>query len=299
MRVAVCIVGFRNLADVERCLAALAASDHADFEVVVCENGGEPAYDALREALAASPLPFPLRLIAAPNPGFAGGVNLCMAEAPGVDAWWVLNPDTVPEPQALSAMVRRLAVGDCQAVGGPVLLGPDRVQSWGGLWEVWRGRAVSLGYAADPADAPAAADIEARQNYLNGASMLVGRAFTDAVGRMREDYFLYCEEVEWCLRGLRAGLRLGYAADGVVLHFQGSSTGHATSVHDRSAMSVRLNERNRLLLTRDLYPARLPVVAVMALVVLVWRYGRTRAWPQLQAALKGWAQGLANQRGPQ
>lgn len=298
MRVAVCIVGYRNAEDIARCLAALDDSDYPDFEVIVCENGGEAAFRDLEVRLAADPRPrFPLRLLAAPNPGFAGGVNLCMDEAPGADAWWVLNPDTVPEPQALSAMVARLAAG-CEAVGGPVLLGPDRVQSWGGFWEVWRGRAVSMGYGEDPARAPSAGEIETKQNYLNGASMLVGRNFVDAVGRMREDYFLYCEEVEWCLRGLRAGLRLGYAPEGRVLHFQGASTGHSASIRDRSAMSVRLNERNRLLLTRDLYPARLPVVAVMALLVLAWRYGRALAWPQLRAALQGWGQGLSNRRGP-
>ena len=41
---------------------------------------------------------------------------------------------------------------------------------------------------------------------LLGASV-VGRAMLDAVGPMRDDYFLYCEEVEWCLRAKAAGLR--------------------------------------------------------------------------------------------
>ena len=299
MRVAVCIVGYRSDEDVARCLVALDASDHADLEVVVCENGGEAAFAALQTRIADGPkLRVPLRLLSADNPGFAGGVNLCMDAAPDADAWWVLNPDTVPEPQALSALVARLAVGDCGAVGGPVLLAADKVQSWGGIWETWLARAVSLGYGAPPAAEPPAADIEARQTYLNGASMLVGRALVERVGRMREDYFLYCEEVEWCLRAGRAGLKLGYAPQGRVLHFQGSTTGHSASVRDRSALSVRLNERNRLLLTRDLYAARLPVVAVLALLVFVWRYGRARAWPQLAAAFTGWRQGLANVRGP-
>lgn len=296
MKVAVCIVGYRNPDDILRCLAALELSDHSDFEVVVCENGGEAPYRALQAALAARP--YPVRVLLAPgNLGFAGGANRCIAEAPDADAWWVLNPDTVPEPQALSALVARLAAGDCEAVGGPVLLGDGVLQSYGGHWQTWIARAVSMGYGDDPARTPPAAQVERAQNYLNGASMLIGRAFVEKVGLMREDYFLYSEEVEWCLRGRRAGLRLGFAPAGRVLHYQGSSTGHSASLRDRSALSVHLNERNRLLLTRDLFAARLPVVAVLALLQLTQRYGRAGAWRQLGHAAAGWLAGLRNMRG--
>ena len=44
MRVAVCIVGFRNAADIANCLTALSASAHRDFQVVICENGGQAAF---------------------------------------------------------------------------------------------------------------------------------------------------------------------------------------------------------------------------------------------------------------
>ena len=47
MHVAVAIVGFRNAGDIVHCLAALGASTHTDFEVVICENGGAAAYQAL------------------------------------------------------------------------------------------------------------------------------------------------------------------------------------------------------------------------------------------------------------
>ena len=96
--VAVCIVGYRNPDDFVLCLAALARSRHADFEVVVCENGGPEAFDQLTKVLpAALPGGQPVRAILAPgNLGYAGGVNVCLAAAPDADAWWILNPDTEP-----------------------------------------------------------------------------------------------------------------------------------------------------------------------------------------------------------
>ena len=126
-------------------------------------------------------------------------MNAGISASPEADAWWVLNPDTQPQPKALTALVERLERGDCQAVGG-VLLHPDgTVQGYGGHWSASLGRPSSLGWGT-PGDKPIDPQaIEARQNYLLGASMLVGRAFVERAGLMREDYFLYCEEVEWCL----------------------------------------------------------------------------------------------------
>lgn len=299
MHVSIAIVGYRNAADIVRCLQALAAAAHEDFDIVICENGGAEAFAALRAALPqALPGGQPVTLVEAPgNLGFAGGVNVCLREAPRSDAWWVLNPDTVPHPNALSAMVERLATGDCDAVGCVLQLPNGRVQSRGGYWQSWLARAVSIdnGGSLDKPTDPKA--IERRQNYLNGASMLIGKRFLEAVGPMREDYFLYCEEVEWCLRGLAAGKRLGFAPDALVFHSQGATTGAGGKASGVPRLPIYLSERNRLLVTRDHYPGRLPVVALSALAVFVFRCVRSRAWRQLGYGLSGWVAGLSNRRG--
>ena len=299
MHVAVAIVGFRNPDDIVQCLAALERSTHANFEVVICENGGPAAYAALTAAIpAVLPGGQPVRaILASGNLGYAGGVNVCLAAAPDADAWWVLNPDTCPEPDALRALTDRLARGDCEAVGCPVHLQSGKVQSYGGHWSGWLARPVSIGHGG-PQDAPVdVAAIERGQNYLNGASMLVGRRFLETVGLMREDYFLYCEEVEWCLRALARGMRLGFAPDAIVLHAQGTTTGAGGHLAGRSRLSVYLGERNKILTTRDCYPGLLPVAALAALVAHLRRFGPAGAWAQLRYGLEGWWDGLMNRRG--
>jgi GT2 family glycosyltransferase len=299
MHVAVSIVGFRNVSDIVACLAALEAGAHADFEVVVCENGGPAAYAALAAAV-----PSRLRggqavtLVEAPgNLGYAGGVNVCLAAAPGADAWWVLNPDTRPEPDALAAAVARLAAGDCDAAGSLLYRPNGTVQAYGYRWRSWLARAVSLGIGRrleDPVDASA---VERAQTFLNGAAMLVGRRFLEAVGPMREDYFLYCEEVEWCLRGLARGMRLGFAPASLVLHEQGTTTGTGGRPAEAPRTPTYLNERNRILLTRDCFPGRAPLVSVAALVLLLLRCMRHGAWRQLGYGLEGWWAGVRGERG--
>lgn len=127
--------------------------------------------------------------------------------------------------------------------------------------------------------------------------MLIGRRFFEAVGPMREDYFLYCEEVEWFLRGRTKGMRLGFAPEARVLHMAGTTTGSHEAFNRMPKTPVYLNERNRILVTRDLWPAMTPVVALGALGVIAARFGRRGAWRQMGFALAGWMAGLANRRG--
>ena len=179
MHVAVIIVGFRNVPDIERCLGALEESAHEDFKVLICENGGDTAYEALTAALPpALAGGQQVRAVKAPgNAGYAGGVNIGMRMTPDADAWWILNPDTLPDRQALATLVERLSKGDCQAVGGTQYFADGRVQSDGGRWRPWLARAESIGHGRRLSSAPDARSVERAMNYITGASMLVSREF--------------------------------------------------------------------------------------------------------------------------
>lgn len=298
MHIAVCIVGFRNPDDIVECLAALARSTYSDFEVSICENGGEAAFSVLRDRIGSKlPSGQVVSVLLAPgNLGYAGGVNLCMSRTKGADGWWVLNPDATPEPEALERLCDRLAKGDCGAVGCTLLTPAGVVESRGGRWKPFLARAVSIDFGGSAVVDSGAFD-ESQLSYLSGASMLVGRSLVDRVGLMREDYFLYGEEVEWCLRAASKGVRLGLAAVARVVHHQGTTTGSVSEVARRSRTAVFLDERNKLLITRDRFPGRLPVTAMGALLMLALRFGRRGAWTQLGYALQGWWSGLNNRRG--
>ncbi len=299
LRIAICIVGFRNFSDICRCLEALGTSTHVNFEIVICENGGNAAYALLQSGISSTILSGqPVKILQADeNPGYAGGINICMHATGQADAWWILNPDTVPDANALERLAVRLARGDCDVVASTVHYANGLVESRGGRWNPWLARAVSLDHGATIGSSAPVAHLEKQVNYASGASMLVSRRFLERVGPMREEYFLYAEEVEWCLRGVAAGLKLGIAVDACVLHHQGSSTGSVTDITKRAQMPVYLDERNKMLLTRDLFPARMPVAATAAFLLLFLRFGRRAAWRQLGYGLAGWWAGLRNERG--
>ena len=298
LHVSVVIVGYRNAGDIVRCLAALDRSTYRDFDVMICENGGDRAFAALQADVPATLSGGqPVRLIQAPgNGGYASGINIAMAQVRDADAWWILNPDTEPSPDALAALVQRYLQG-YDAVGGPIHFPSGEIQSFGGYWSSWRAKAIALGYGAAKDTRPDAAFIERTQNYLSGASMFVGRTFLAVTGPMAERYFLYCEEIDWFLRAGRRGLRLGFAPEAVVIHHQGTTTGYDRSLRSRSGRSVYLDERNKMLVTWAFFPARLPVAAPMALARLAGRYGRQAAFVQIAAGVAGWFMGLCGSSG--
>jgi GT2 family glycosyltransferase len=228
---------------------------HAVVTRAEAERGGIEACDDARVVLVHT----------GANLGFAGGCNVGLryAMARGDCAFaWLLNNDTVVEPTALAALVARLAerpdAGQCGATVA-YYHRPDRVQARGGAaYNRWLATTRRIG-DGEPAGARAnAARVERSMSYVDGASLFVRREFLDAVGLMSERYFLYFEELDWALRG--ADYELAYAPDAVVYHKEGRSIGSHADGRRTSALADYYALRNRLLLTRQFFPAALPTV---------------------------------------
>ena len=319
---AVSMVGFRNAGDVRQCIVKLQDGTDQNFVVLICENGGRTAFDDLVAALgpltvteAAPPSQDPAveivwrgrlpggqvveALRATDNLGFAGGVNATITRLSTYPAWsalWVLNADTEPEPQALAALVSKAASDPSYGIVGSrlVLFGTGKIQAYGGRWRKYTARGFNIGLHR-PADAPVdAGAVEREMDYVLGASMYVTRAYIEEIGGMTHDYFLYIEEVEWCLR--RGRFQLGFAPGSIVHHHHGGTLGSSMSRRNRSRLSVYLDERNKHLLSRRLHPTLYPLI-VFTTLLFTMQYIRARAFRNFGFALTGWWAGLRCQSG--
>ena len=202
------------------------------------------------------------------NRGFAGGVNVglaVLAAMPEIAHFWVLNPDAFADPGACAAILRQAARTPGYALmGGRVCYAepPQRVQIDGGTVNLWTGVSgnVNLGRPAEEAILPSGEDID----FITGASMVASRAFYEAVGPMREDYFLYYEEADWALR--RGAMPLVVAEGLVVYHHAGTSIGSPTLERLASPFSFWFKYHSRMLFVRRFNPAGLPVAMGYATV---------------------------------
>lgn len=199
------------------------------------------------------------------NLGFAGGNNVALryvlARGDG-DYVWLLNNDTVIEPGALAALVRRMEERpDAGMCGSTILYYDTPGIIWaqgGGTLNLWLAKSNSLGHGMARDRALPQDHVERHMDYVAGASILVSRRFLEQVGLMSEDYFLYFEEPDWAFRGKE--FRLLYAPDSVVYHKVGTSTQLVNKVEHAYCSHHGYIYRSSLLFTSRFFPQAIPFV---------------------------------------
>lgn len=220
-----CIVlNWNGWEDTLECLRALQQCTYSELTIVVMDNGSTD--DSISRICTSFPEVTLLK--SDKNLGFAGGNNIGIGHAldHGAECIWLLNNDTKPDPDALSALVAK-AHSDEQ-IGAVASIcyfadAPTSVQVWGGarvnLWCLYA-RNATKPQKDDWFDA------------LYGASMLIRRVALQDVGLLDPGFFFYCEETEFCLRLRKNGWRIAVAPDSMVLHKAGASSG-TSALRDR------------------------------------------------------------------
>jgi GT2 family glycosyltransferase len=233
-QVACIVLNWNGWKDTIECLDALKKRVYPHLIVVVVDNGS--TNDSVARIRAAHP--DILLLESGENIGFAGGSNIGIrnALAHGAEYIWLLNNDTKPAPDALSALVAK-ALSD-KSIGAVASIcyyadAPSAVEAWaGGHVNLW------IGYGRN-STVPHEDDWF---HTLNGTSMLVPRAALEDAGLLDEGFFLYWEDTDFCLRLRKKGWRLAAAPDSRVLHRVNASTGGDRLILDRyqTASALRI-----------------------------------------------------------
>jgi N-acetylglucosaminyl-diphospho-decaprenol L-rhamnosyltransferase len=65
-------------------------------------------------------------------------------------------------------------------------------------------------------------------DWVPGASLMMRRSVLDRIGLFDEDFFLYFEETDLCLRAARAGFETHFVRESSVTHIRAVSTGMKT-----------------------------------------------------------------------
>jgi GT2 family glycosyltransferase len=173
-------------------------------------------------------VPAGVKVLENPSPlSLAANVNLGIATTTGE---YVLsaNPDAIPEPGAVAALVAAADARPRCGIAGPEVRWPD------GSWQPSRRRFPTVGgtvvrrtplrklrgmysqadhYLLDerPSE-PVEAD------WLLGAFLLQRRTMLDELGGWDAGFRHYCEDIDLCYRAARAGWERWYVPEAVVTH---------------------------------------------------------------------------------
>ncbi len=222
------VLNWQGWRDTLTCLASLQKLRYPHYEVIAVDNGSED--DSVAQIRTA--YPHITVLETEYNRGFAGGNNVGIRHAlsRGASYIWLLNNDTVVDPDSLEAMV---AVAEADAGVGAVgvvlydMSNPEHIQVWGGgRVNMWLGRSR---YCTTPAPPD-------RLDYVTGASLFVRREVFERVGLLDDGFFMYWEDTDFAFRLTRAGYRMAVAEQARVWHKESASTGK-----DSAALDVYFN----------------------------------------------------------
>jgi len=171
------------------------------------------------------------------NGGFAFGNNAAirpvLASAVSCPYVLLLNPDTVVRPGALKSLLTFMNEHPEAGIAGSRLEDLDGSPQHSAfrfpsvISELDFG--LRLGFVSKLlsrwSGVPPIADDPHETNWVAGASMIVRREVFEAIGLLDENYFMYFEEVDFCLRAHRAGWPCWYVPQSHVVHFVGQSSG--------------------------------------------------------------------------
>lgn len=286
--VTIVILNWNQKADTLECLDSVKRMTYPSFSVVLVDNGSSDGSPDAIEHWSDGKIPVTL-IRNEKNLGFVGGSNqgMRLALATGTDYVFLLNNDTVVDPDVLAILVQAAErSGDIGMVGPKIYqYGKGKLLDSAGTRAItWLAQGFLMGHGEEdhgqydyPIDLP----------YVTGTALLVKRTVLERVGLMDEDYFCYFDDFDWGMKVREAGYRLLMEPKAVV-HHKGSRTAGFNSPFYMHHMV-----RSRIIFARKHVPL-LPFLFAFLPYLFLYRYLRPmlvlilhRKWPHLGALHRG------------
>lgn len=206
--------------------------------IVVDNASGDGSVLRLREGVKALGLQDDVTVLASEqNGGFGAGNNIAFRHAlqssDPPEYFYLLNPDARPDPGAVRTLVDFMDAHPGAGLAGSKVRHEDgslRISAFkfpGVLSELEAG--LQLGVASrwlqrwrvwQPPP-----ERTSRVDWVSGASVMIRSEVLQSVGMFDENFFLYFEETDLCLRALRAGWPTWYVVEAEAEHIGQVSTG--------------------------------------------------------------------------
>jgi len=231
-KIHIILLNYKNWQDTIECLESLKKINLNNFEIILVEvcnlnNSTENLKNYLKN------YQIKLKFIELnENKGFAYANNQAIKYIQtqnDTEYIWILNNDTIVEENTLSSLLNfHKQKSENEKVGfvGSKILeysSPSTIQTVGGTFNPKTGYSLLKGKNEE--------DINQysepfETDYVIGASMFFNKTLIDKIGYMPEGYFLYYEDIDWCITAQKQGYKNFTNPQSIVLHKQGAATGN-------------------------------------------------------------------------
>ena len=267
-RVSIVIVNWNGYDDTVVALNSLKKIDRREYEVsvIVVDNGStNDSVSVIQKSHSWVTL-----IETGKNLGFTGGNNVGIKAAmkDGADFVWLLNNDIVADKSALS-ILEAFEDSHCGIAGSKIYFAPGKeyhkdwysknergkvfwyaggIIDWDNMYASHRG--------VDEVD-EGQYDTTEETPFITGCSMMIKREVIETIGILDDKFYLYLEDLDFCLRAKQAGYKLLYLPKSIIWHVNaGSSGGPGNPMHEYYLT------RNRLLVGMRYAPIRAKLALV-------------------------------------
>lgn len=266
-------------------LDSIRRQDFHNLEIIVVDNGSAQNPEQIFRQY-----PEVVFVRSSHNLGFAGGNNIGLSMATG-DYLFLVNNDAELTNNCIAQLVHFAENNPQVGIVSPLICYPPAqhppiaVIQYAGMTQVnpFTGRNRTIGAGETNRGQ---FDIPRQTAYAHGAAMFMSSNVLKAVGPMREDYFLYYEELDWCERIRRAGYGVWVEPRACVWHKESST------VKGLGPIKTYYLSRNRILfMRRNISGWQFAVFLLFLMVVVLpkniliftWR----AEWRNMDAFLQG------------
>lgn len=215
------IVHFGDSQVTAACLESIAAKDTSPLKIVLVDNDPSNRFDV---ALPSGLSDCTTVLTAAENRGFAAGANCGIRHALHRNAELILllNHDTAASQGFVTSLVRGAELHrEAGVFGCKIYKAGDHPTLWyaGGALDRWQARTRHFGM--NRRDGPECSR-PITVSFITGCAMLVRARVFEQIGLLDESLFLYFEDVDFCQRASRAGIKMLYWPEAEIYHEVGA-----------------------------------------------------------------------------
>ena len=272
--VTVIIVNYNSGSLLSRCVQSVLASTIPVNIIVVDNNSKDDSLDKVT-------LPYQnekrLTIIRNSfNAGFASASNQALQHAKG-NYWLFLNPDCIVKPDGLEQMRKIMDDHPDAGMAGPLIINPDGSEQRGCRRTIptpWRSFVRAFGLSRYFEKYPRFKDFLLHKEPLpdnpinveaiSGAFMFVRSSVTKNVGLLDEDYFLHCEDLDWCMRFRQAGWKILFVPNTIVTHFKGGCS------ENRKIFVLWNMHKGMIRFYRKFFKRKYPGILMWLVVIGVW-----------------------------
>lgn len=208
MDISIIIVTYNTADLIGNCIDSIMLSEGCEYEIFVVDNAS--ADDTAGQISKKYP---DVKLIAnRENRGFAVANNQALPLCKGRYLLF-LNPDTTVKPDTLKKAIAFMDDNPRTGLAGAAMVNPDGTHQ----------ESVSYRYPGEKYSSGELGTLEGDIACVLGAAMITRSEIIKKVGGFDEDFFLYGEDQDLCLRIRKEGYTIGFVYDAVVMHLGGQS----------------------------------------------------------------------------